>query len=310
MRFENNWTLFMKLRSLLPFLALSTVLMVQAFSSRVSAAEAPPPRKRSEVESVLKLAPKPDAGKPARLLRILLVAGPKDHGPGEHDYPAWQKQWAPLLAKADNVKVSTAFPWPQPQQWESADLVVFYLKTKWDAAQLADIKRLQDRGGGVVTIHWAIGCDQDWDSHVQRFGLSYKAASFRHGAVALKLSGPGHPIALGLPQTMAFVDEPYWPFIGDPSKVHVLATSDEKINRGDDRHANPGDDTVQTIPVFWTAEPADSKGRVFVSIFGHYTWTFADPYFRLLLLRGMAWAARDNPYRFDRLAIEGVPLRD
>ncbi len=298
------------LRSSFCVLAFAATIAIQTNDYRLNSAEAPPPRRRSEVESVLKLAPKPEKDAAFRPLRILLVAGPKDHGPGEHDYPAWQKQWAPLLAKAHQVRVSTAFPWPRPDQWDSADLVVFYLKTKWNGAQLADIKRLQDRGGGVVTIHWAIGCDQDWHSHAQRFGLSYKAASYRHGPVALKLSDPSHPIALGLPSTMAFVDEPYWPFIGDASKVRVLATSDEQIHRGDDRRANPGDDTVQTVPVFWTAEPADSKGRVFVSIFGHYTWTFDDPYFRLLLLRGMAWAARDNIYRLDSLAIEGVPLRD
>ncbi|HAB17993.1 MAG TPA: hypothetical protein DCE44_16280, partial [Verrucomicrobiales bacterium] len=75
----------------------------------VYAAEPPPPRKRAEVEAVLKLAPPLAAGTTLRPLHLLLVAGPKDHGPGEHDYPAWQRQWAPLLAKADNVRVSTAF---------------------------------------------------------------------------------------------------------------------------------------------------------------------------------------------------------
>jgi type 1 glutamine amidotransferase len=243
-------------------------------------------------------------------VHILLVAGPKDHGPGEHDYPRWQREWAPLLAQAANVKVSTAFPWPTPDQWEGVDLAVFYLKTKWDASQLAEIKKHQDRGGGVATIHWAIGCDQDWDRHAERFGLSYKSASYRHGHVDLKLVMPNHPITHGLPRRIPFVDEPYWPFIGDPSKVEILATSDEKIYQGDDRRRNPGDDTVKSVPVFWTYEPADSKGRVFVSIFGHYMWTFDDPYFRLLMLRGMAWAAGESPYRWDHLAIEGVELAD
>jgi type 1 glutamine amidotransferase len=262
---------------------------------------------RSEVEAVLQRAPRIASTRP---LHLLLVAGPKDHGPGEHDYPAWQKQWAPLLAKAEGVKVSTAFPWPKPEQWEGVDVAVFFLKTKWDAGQLAEIKKHQDRGGGVVTIHWAIGCDQDWDQHARRFGLSYKSASYRHGQVELKLASPDHPILLGLPRTMSFVDEPYWPFVGDASKVKVLATSDEKIHQGDDRRSNPGDDTIQTVPVFWTYEPSDSRGRVFVSIFGHYMWTFDDPYFRLMLLRGISWAANENPYRFDRLSIDGVQLKD
>jgi type 1 glutamine amidotransferase len=163
---------------------------------------------------------------------------------------------------------------------------------------------------GVVTIHWAIGCDQEWHRHAERFGLSYRSASYRHGAVDLKIAAPDHPIVLGLPSSLAFVDEPYWPFIGDASKVRVLATSDEQIHRGDDRAKNPGDGTVATVPVFWTYEAPDTRGRVFVSIFGHYMWTFDDPYFRLLLLRGMAWAARDNPYRFDALATDGVRLAE
>ncbi len=43
-------------------------------------------------------------------------------------------------------------------------------------------------------------------------------------------------------------------------------------------------------------------------ILGHYTWTFDDPYFRILLLRGMAWAAGESPYRFERLVLRGIPL--
>jgi type 1 glutamine amidotransferase len=214
------------------------------------------------------------------------------------------------MSKANEVSIRTAFGWPKAEDWNGVDLAVFYLKTKWTASQLADIKAIQDRGAGVVTIHWAIGCDQEWDNHANRFGLSYRAASFRHGKVNLKLAEKEHQILLGLPKEMQFVDEPYWPFIGDKSKVDVLATSDEMIQRGDDRAKNPGDDRVETIPVFWTYEAPDTKGRTFVSIFGHYMWTFDDPFFRLMLLRGMAWAAKDEVYRFDKLAIDGVKLAE
>jgi type 1 glutamine amidotransferase len=268
------------------------------------AADPPPPRNRADVEAVLSKAPRPDENAPRRPLHLLLVAGPKDHGPGEHDYPAWQRQWAALLSKAPGVKVSTAFPWPEPSQWDGVDVAVFYLKTRWDARQLDEIQQHQARGGGVVTIHWAIGADQDWDRHAQRFGLSYKSASYRHGPTQLRLAQPDHPVLLGLPRSMQFVDEPYWPFVGDSTRVTVLATSDEKIYQGDDRRRNPGDGTVATIPVFWTYEPPGTKARVFVSVFGHYAWTFEDPFFRLMLLRGMAWAAHDIPYRLDELALE------
>src|SRR5688572_13054728 len=102
------------------------------FHGHAPAAEAPPPRTRAEVEAVLAKAPRPDTNAPLRPLHVLLVAGPKDHGPGEHDYPAWQRQWTALLARAPGVRVSTAFPWPKPEQWEGVDLAVFYLKTRWD----------------------------------------------------------------------------------------------------------------------------------------------------------------------------------
>ena len=48
-------------------------------------------------------------------------------------------------------------------------------------------------------------------------------------------------------------------------------------------------------PLLW-ARQAD-KGRVFVSIPGHYTWTFDDPLFRVLLLRGIAWTAGESVER-------------
>src|SRR5688572_26075075 len=194
---------------LIPFIRLLVVTAILGASARARAAEAPPTRSWAEVEAVLAQAPKPDEKAVLRPLHVLLVAGPKDHGPGEHDYPAWQKQWAPLLAKAPGVRVSTAFPWPKPEQWEGVDVVVFYLKTRWDASQLAEIQKHQARGGGVVTIHWAIGCDQEWDNHAKHFGLSYKSASYRHGATELRLPDPKHPVLLGLPRSMHFVDEPY-----------------------------------------------------------------------------------------------------
>jgi putative heme-binding domain-containing protein len=50
----------------------------------------PPPRSMDEVEAVLAGAPAEVSTQP---LRIVLVAGRKDHGPGEHDYPAWQSVW-------------------------------------------------------------------------------------------------------------------------------------------------------------------------------------------------------------------------
>src|SRR5689334_1696555 len=69
----------------------------------------PKPRDRREVEAVLAGAPTPP--EKTRPLRIVLVAGKKDHGPGEHDYPAWQTAWAELFKLAEKVEVLTAWEW-------------------------------------------------------------------------------------------------------------------------------------------------------------------------------------------------------
>ena len=55
-------------------------------------------------------------------------------------------------------------------------------------------------------------------------------------------------------------------------------------------------------PILWTVQKG--KGRVFASIFGHYTWTLNDPVFRIIVLRGIGWAAGGDPRRFERLALE------
>ena len=61
-------------------------------------------------------------------------------------------------------------------------------------------------------------------------------------------------------------------------------------------------------PLLWTREVG--KGRVFVSIPGHFTWTFDDPLFRILLLRGIAWSAGESVDRFNELATIGGGVGD
>lgn len=59
-------------------------------------------------------------------------------------------------------------------------------------------------------------------------------------------------------------------------------------------------------PQVWSLE--SGKGRVFVSIAGHYSWTFDDPLFRVLLLRAIAWTAREPVDHFNDLVWPGAEL--
>ncbi len=314
-------------------LAISTliILTIQIVSSVSAAVEAPKPRSRSEIEAVLARAPETAAGRQLRELNVVLVAFTKDHGDNEHDYPLWQKRWAVLLggqkageagqvnlfgpapeqkrqetlAGAPKVNVTTAWGWPDKEQFEKADLIVMFCYGQWDEKKLADLRSFLERGGGFVLLHPAVVVPEGsniTDRAAALLGLAweYNYTRWRHGAMDLKIAATDHPICLGLPKTIHLYDEAYWPLKGDRSKVKILATSDETVSEDSDR--------TKPEPMFYTCEPG--KGRVFSCLLGHYTWTFDDPYVRILLLRGMAWAAGESPYRFDPLVLRGIPLAD
>ena len=292
------------------------------------AVEPPKPRSRSEVEAVLAKSPKPPARKELGELNVVLVAFKKDHGDNEHDYPLWQKRWTVLLggrnagqekqvnmygpppqgknkglAGAPKVNVSTAYGWPGEEQFEKADLIAFFCYVQWDRGKLAQAKQYLERGGGIVIMHPAVIAPKESnldDELADLIGLAWKQGQtrWRHGWMDLKIASNDHPICAGLPGTIRVLDEPYWPLTGDMSKVKVLVTSDETVSK-DSSETRPE-------PMFYTHE--HGKGRVFTCILGHYTWTFDDPYFRIIMLRGMAWAAGESPYRFDRLVLRGIEL--
>jgi type 1 glutamine amidotransferase len=223
----------------------------------------------------------------------VLCAGPKDHGPGEHDYPLWQKRWAKLLALADGVNVSTAQVWPSTEQLAAADVIVFYSNNPgWNARRASELDAFLARGGGLVDLHWAVEGHKHVDELAERIGLAWRDghSKFRHGPLDLELHP--HPLASGLDR-LHFIDESYWQLVGDPQRIDLLASA---VEEGASR------------PLLWTR--TQGRGRVFVSIPGHYTWTFDDPLFRVLILRGICWVAGQPMDRLAELATLGARLAE
>lgn len=262
------------------------------------------PRARAEVLKVLAQAPEFSFNAPQ--VRILLVAGAKDHGPGEHDYPAWLRVWSELLRGADGVIVDTAMEWPTAEQLATADTIAFFQKGSWNAERAKAIDDHIAKGRGLVYIHWAIEGGAEAPAFAQRIGLASDSAKtkFRHGPLELSFKSAGvvgdvdHPISRNFSQ-VKFYDESYWQLQGDPSKLRRIAT---------------GMEVGQPHPLFWTMEPtggnAVQPARIFVSVLGHYSATFDDPLFRILLLRGIAWSLKEPVDRFSELATIGVKLSD
>jgi hypothetical protein len=258
----------------------------------------PKPRAKAEVDAVLAGAPNPP--EKARPIKIVLAAGKKDHGKGEHDYPAWQKAWAELFKQAKGVEVHTAWEWPTKEQFAAADAIVFYQHGDWTPERAADVDAFLARGGGLVYIHWAVDgrTAPGAEDFAKRIGLAAPNGNikYRHGPLDLKFNaGAKHPISRNF-AGMKFVDESYWRLLGALKKERVIATQEED---GADH------------PLFWTVEhgaddSGKTPGRVFVSIPGHYSWTFDDPLFRVLILRGIAWTAREPVDRFNDLVWIGA----
>ncbi|MBM3846112.1 MAG: hypothetical protein FJ405_07500 [Verrucomicrobia bacterium] len=246
---------------------------------------APPQRDRSELRGIL--GERADEPNP-RALKLVLTASKRDHSPGQHDYPAWQKRWAAMLGRLPGVQVEQAWEWPSKARFDSADAVIFYFWCHdWSKERLAQLDSFQARGGGVALFHAAVIADKDPETLAERMGLAAQPGrtGYLHCAHDILIPTPdAHPITRGLPRRVHFLDEPYWPMIGDVSQVKVLAS----VEREGKKH-----------PMIWTFER--NQGRVFGCILGHYTWTLEDPLFQVLALRGIAWAAQRPETRLEAL---------
>src|SRR5262249_30353934 len=144
-----------------------------------------------------------NSSKAARPLSIVLCAGPKDHGPGEHDYPLWQKRWAKLLGLAEQVTIETADRWPTSEQLAKADVIIFYSNNpEWSAKRIPELDAFLQRGGGLMYLHYAVDGQKNVDELAARIGLAWRGgqSKFRHGPLDLSLQP--HAITEGISRAL------------------------------------------------------------------------------------------------------------
>ena len=250
---------------------------------------APPLRTRAEVAAALE-GSQPVA--PLRPLHLVLIDGVKDHGPGEHDYPAWKSAWYELLSSAEQLQVTSVREFPDDTLLAAADVLIFFQKGSFSPPRPEKLDQFLQRGGGAVYIHWAVNGNDDVQAFSKRIGLASWGGriAFRHGPLTLDIHNTDHPIVRNFDRLQLY-DESYWKLTGVSEDITLLASSVE--------------DGQQT-PQMWVRD--HQPGRVFVSIPGHYNWTFDDPLFRILLLRGIAWTAQEPVDRFNDLVTPGARI--
>lgn len=271
---------------------LMTYLLTSIQPAEINYPFLPPMKNTSEVNAVLNIGNNQATDKEdKKLLKLLWVSGPKDHGPDEHDYPLQKERWAKLLSMADQIEITQVSQWPSQEQFNEADVILFYWNyPEFNEENGKQLDAFLQKGGGLVYLHYAVDATENPEALANRIGLAWKGggSKFRHGQVELDFKDNQHPITKGFEKAV-FHDETYWQLVKGTKKINVLATAKEE-----------GID----VPILWTASAGE--GRIFVSILGHYNWTFDDPLFRILLLRGIAWTGKQPEGRFNDLATFGA----
>lgn len=212
----------------------------------------------------------------AQPLRVFLRAGPKTHGPGEHDHPRFLEEWKVLLAERGAV-VEGALRFPTAEELSRTDVLVMYAA---EGGSVPDEQRrvLADylaRGGGIVALHDAVcGTDPQWFKTIIGGAWEHGHSKWEIGEQGLYFTDEQSPITAGA-ANFDLVDEIYYDLHLMP-EARVLATSFRTV--------------FDVEPQLWTYEKDDY--RAFVSIQGHYHKTFSNPAWRALLLRGIAWAGK------------------
>ncbi|MBC8217968.1 MAG: ThuA domain-containing protein [Planctomycetes bacterium] len=270
------------------------------------------PVQRSK-EAVAKILGPVTQREPSRDLTIVWVWGvDKLHEKGTHEY-AWvmDDYVNTLLPHVPRVTAIGSMYFPKKELWEKADLVVFYMwpREQWDYDL---IDAYQNRGGGLIFIHMALM----QGSGEELAGCIGKAWDHRNGAtkwgvlptpVTLTDAALQSPIFKGFPKKFDLADEFYWGLRGDPAGITALMTSPAGpaiANKPLDAPPKVADLDGKDWPVMWTKQVG--RGKVFVTGAGHNYFTFNDPYFRIILLRAMAWTMNESFDPFKPLVTQDI----
>ena len=229
-------------------------------------------------------------------LRVFIRGGVKTHGPNAHEHERFLNDWKVLLAER-GMKTDGALDWPTAEQFKNTDVIICYAEEAGNAnpEQRANLEEFTKRGGGIVVIHSAaVATDSDWWKSMIGGSWVKGTTKWREGPMDLYYTdnqhlGTPHPITAGA-SNFHIDDEIYYDMDISPD-VHVLATSYTPKVREGKKVAEGGKANIYDIqPQMWTYEK--DNYRAFVSIPGHLYNTFEKPFYRAILLRGIAWTAK------------------
>ena len=242
----------------------------------------------------------------AEPVRILLVAGPKSHGPGEHDFPLGASVLQHALNESGlKVSAEVVTEWPKEEHLAAAAVIVLYgdgLEAHLANGHAAELRRAWEGGSGLAVLHFALEPSAE-EAELRALFDDALGGAFEPGWSVNPVwtidSVPrtGHPLAAGVTK-IQLRDEWYFHlrFRREAAIEPVLLALPETEVLGEDgpRSGNPavraalarGDAQV----LAWTLTDAAGR-RGFGFTGGHYHRNWYDDAFRTLVLNGIVWAA-------------------
>ncbi|MDB6028382.1 MAG: putative rane-bound dehydrogenase [Verrucomicrobiales bacterium] len=227
-------------------------------------------------------------------LRVFLRAGEKTHGPGQHDHPKFLQDWSELL-KQRGATVEGAMNFPNAEQLERTDVLILFAAEAGtiERDQRSNLEKFLKRGGGIIAIHDAVcGKDPEWFKTIIGGAWEHGHSKWFEGDIAMYFQDVDHPITKEV-SNFDFDDEIYYDLHMMPSaKILAASYAPDKRNT---RAGRVLPSVYDIVPQIWTYQNTLKDGeayRAFVSIPGHNYKSFNLPFYRALLLRGIAWAAK------------------
>jgi type 1 glutamine amidotransferase len=234
--------------------------------------------------------------------KIVLIAGRKSHGPGEHEYLKSIKLLKVLLDRSPNlhgIQTEIYFNgWPNdPETLDTADTIVVISDGQdhdessrvpiFTPERMRIMEKQMKRGCGFITFHFSTFISYEYAEQVLEWGGGFYEWDEARGRVSaiktldtdVKLGSPDHPISNGV-APFHYKDEFYYNMRfreRDPRLKLILQVPALS--------SVPEDQTVA-----WAVERKNG-GRGFGTTTGHYYENWRNENYRKLILNAIVWTA-------------------
>jgi len=231
--------------------------------------------------------------------KIVIVAGSRSHGPGDHEFFAGSAILMNLLKQTPNVwPVMARDGWPKNEKiFEGADGLVFYMDgggghpvIKPDHMEL--LQKYLDKGVGWANLHYAVEYPKEPGKRILGWLGGYYETGFSinpHWDASIR-SLPKHAVTQGV-KPFVLRDEWYYNmrFVEDMKNVTPILVAIPPDNTRGTEAAKmyPGRPEIMA----WTYERADG-GRSFGFTGGHFHRNWGDENYRRLVVNSILWTAK------------------